>query len=83
MEIRRDDSKRRFVAETGGQPAHLFYAMAGPETMNIVSTFVPPEARGAGIGQQLVEAAVAYAKKRDWEVVATCSFARRVLSGRP
>lgn len=71
------------MAETGGQPAHLFFAMAAPATMNIVSTFVPPEARGAGIGRQLVDAAVEYAESRGWEVEATCSFARKVLDAAP
>ena len=51
--------------------------------MRIEYVEVSPELRGAGLGQQLVEKAVAFAKEANLRVVPICSYARAVIQRDP
>jgi len=59
--------------------AVLRYKLQNQKLLNIISTDVVPELRGRGIGMQLVEEAIAYARMKNYKVVADCSFAHTVL----
>jgi predicted GNAT family acetyltransferase len=54
---------------------------AGVLQINYVE--VRPEARGAGLGRQLVEAAVHWARDHQLTVVPLCSYARSVIQADP
>lgn len=57
----------------GGRPAELTWRALGP--LRIADhTFVPDEARGRGIAQQLVEALVADAREAGFRIVPQCSY---------
>ena len=80
MDIEFDPSGQRFFVSVDGREAHLHYVMLEDRnTMNIVGTYVPPEARGKGVGRELVEAARQLAAEKGWALQATCWYARRVL----
>ena len=51
--------------------------------MRIEYVEVSPELRGTGLGQQLVEKAVAFAKEANLRVVPICSYARAVIQRDP
>ncbi len=56
-----------------GRPAELTWRALGP--LRIADhTFVPPEMRGGGVAQQLVEALVADARREGFKIVPQCSY---------
>ena len=46
-------------------------------------TFVPPELRGRGVAQQLVEALVADAREQGFKIEPTCSYVEALFRRRP
>ena len=59
-----------------------FLEFTRPDTgvMRIEYVEVDPELRGTGLGRQLVEKAVAFAKDNQLRVVPICGYARSVIS---
>jgi predicted GNAT family acetyltransferase len=51
--------------------------------MRIEYVEVSPDLRGTGLGRQLVEKAVTFAKEADLKVVPICSYARAVIQRDP
>ena len=74
---------KRFVARTGSGEAELTYKERDGRVLDLVHTFVPPEARGQGVGEELVESAFDYARKNDYRVKASCPFVRSWLEEHP
>jgi uncharacterized protein len=62
-----------------------FLEFTRPEVgvMRIEYVEVSPELRGTGLGRQLVEKAVAFAKETSLQVVPICSYARAVIQRDP
>ena len=62
-----------------------FLEFTRPEVgvMRIEYVEVSPDLRGTGLGKQLVEKAVAFAKDADLKVVPICSYARAVIHRDP
>jgi predicted GNAT family acetyltransferase len=62
-----------------------FLEFTRPEVgvMRIEYVEVSPELRGTGLGRQLVEKAVAFAKEASLQVVPICSYARAVIRRDP
>lgn len=63
------------------RPAELTWHLRG-EARVIDHTFVPPEMRGKGIAQQLVEAIVADARAGGFGIVPQCSYAEALFRRR-
>lgn len=72
-----------FVDENGERQAELVYRRPGGDEMNIYHTEVSPKFRGEGIGQDLVAAAVDFARKNGLRIIATCPYAKKVIDERP
>ena len=77
IEITRSDETTHgsYHAELPGvaRPAELTWVARGP--LRIANhTFVPPEMRGRGVAQQLVEALVADARAQGFKIVPQCSY---------
>ena len=62
--------------------AYLSYVRSDG-ALDIQHTIVPPELSGQGIGGEMVQEAVAFARAEGLEVVATCSYARAWLDKHP
>lgn len=77
--IQHDKEEQVFYAELGGAVAELTYTIPSDDSINMMHTYVPEEFRGNGIGEQLVEAALAYAKQNDYRVIPSCSFVARYV----
>ena len=70
-----------FVLERDGRRmGYLAYTLPSPTAISIDYVEVDPSLRGAGMGNKLVDAAVAWARESERSVQARCSFARSVLN---
>lgn len=82
--VQQDQENQRFTKEVEGRISMLKYIMAdGGKTIDLYSTFVPPELRGRGIAEDLVKAALDYAEARHLQVIASCSFVQKFISRHP
>jgi predicted GNAT family acetyltransferase len=70
-----------FVLERAGKRlGNLDYTLTQDKVMTIDYVEVDRSLRGTGMGNRLVDAAVAWARESKLEVQARCSFARAVLN---
>ena len=81
--IEHDATKHRFVARLPEGEAYLAYAPGGAHTIDLQHTVVPEPARGAGVGDALVRAAVDYARAHKQQVIPTCPFVAEWISEHP
>ncbi len=63
--------------------AEMVYTLPGENVMLIEHTEVSEALRGRNVGIELVHAAVEYARHHGMKIIATCSFAGKVLSKKP
>jgi predicted GNAT family acetyltransferase len=69
-----------FVLRVDGERlGFLEYTRPEAGVMRIEYVEVAPELRGSGLGQQLVEKAVAFARDASLKVIPICSYARAVI----
>lgn len=65
----------RYVADLApGSEAEMTYRMAEQDVMVIDHTGVPPAFRGRDVALQLVEAAIADARREGFRIVPRCSY---------
>lgn len=73
--VRHEPDAQRFAADVGAEePAVLTYETAADGTLDLQHTIVPPEARGRGVADALVRAAVAHARGAGVRLVPTCPY---------
>lgn len=73
-----------FVLRIDGERyGFLEFTRPGVGVMRIENVEVSPELRGTGLGRQLVEKAVAFAREASLKVVPICSYARAVIQRDP
>jgi predicted GNAT family acetyltransferase len=66
----------------GSATARLSFHVEGKE-MHFDSTYTPEQHRGKGIGSQLIEAGIDYAKKMGLKIVPVCSFSVEYFKKHP
>ena len=77
-----NEQQHRFEVQLDEGLALLEYELKGDE-LALVHTEVPPTRQGQGIGTQLIEAALLYAKTRNAKVIPECPFVRSYLREHP
>ena len=77
-----NSSQHRFELEVGGRTAVLIYQRK-PGTLRLIHTEVPVELRGQHLGEALVLAAVAAARREQLGIEASCPFARAYFERHP
>ena len=82
MQVSQDSSRHRFEVHAPEGVAHLAYDLSDGRLV-LIHTEVPSNLEGRGIGGQLVQAAVAFAKQEQLKVVPLCPFARTYLRRHP
>lgn len=86
MDIQRQEHRRKgafFIDEDGEWVAELTYVRTGANTMVIDHTEVDPKFRGENIGQDLVAAAVEYARENDLKIKPLCPYTRKMIEATP
>jgi predicted GNAT family acetyltransferase len=79
--IRHQPSDSEFVLDREGRRlGYLAYSLSQDKVLTIDYVEVDRSLRGSGMGNRLVDAAVAWARENDLTVKARCSFARAVLA---
>lgn len=75
---------RIFVQDQAGRLlAQISFPTIADGLANFTSTFVDPSLRGQGIGDQLVQAAIAKVKEHGMKAVVTCSYVRAWFNKHP
>jgi predicted GNAT family acetyltransferase len=85
MEIQRDEHGRKgafFIDENGEWIAELTY-VNNNGIMTIDHTEIDEKLRGEGIGEDMVRAAVEYAREKGLKINAVCPYAKKVIEQTP
>ena len=72
-----------YIEENGERLAELLYFKSAPGEITIYHTEVKEKFRGEGIGQDLVAAAVKYARENKLKINVTCPYAKKVIDRVP
>ncbi len=86
MDIQHQDDGHngRFYIETNHTPiAELTYVWSGNTAFTIDHTFVDGSLRGQGVAKHLLDAAVAFARRKNARIVPLCSYARVMFERDP
>ena len=86
MDIQQEDtaSKGRFYYTIdGAEKAIMTYSHAGSDKIIIDHTQVDESLQGQGIGYELVDAAVQYAREKELKIMPLCPFVNSVFKKKP
>jgi predicted GNAT family acetyltransferase len=83
MKVTHEPSRNRFSARVGGGEARLGYVHRGNGVLELLHTEIPLAAQGHGVGNQLAEAAFAYARENSLRVIPSCPFIQHWLASHP
>jgi predicted GNAT family acetyltransferase len=83
MEILHDPANRRFYFSGPDGNGELTYEESDPGVLELDHTWVDPEIRGQGYGDQLARAALAWARVQGKRVVPLCPFVRHYIDRHP
>ena len=72
-----------FIEDDDRQIALMTYKKSGDGVITIDHTEVNPDFRGEGLGEDLVEAGVKFARENNLKIVPNCPFAKKVIDEVP
>lgn len=77
-EIINDKQGSRFVWDVNGQEVYVLYT-EDKESLDLYSTYTPPQLRGQGLAAKVVLAAFEYANEQNLKVIPSCWYVRKFL----
>ncbi|HVR97096.1 MAG TPA: GNAT family N-acetyltransferase [Thermoanaerobaculia bacterium] len=80
--VQHDEASHKFFIQVDGKQATLEY-QEGPGRWDFLHTYVPPEARGQGVADVLVQHALDEARRRGLQFVPSCPFVRGFVERHP
>lgn len=86
LDIQHDAANTRFVASVEGGEAVLQYKHRGHQregVFDLISTYVPKEARGNDVGSELVGHVLDWAASKGKKIIPTCPFIANYLEENP
>jgi uncharacterized protein len=83
MTVQQDTERSRFVVALPDGEAQLVYALSGDTAIDLQHTEVPPSDQGHGVADELVRAALSYAREHELRVIATCPYVQVWLRRHP
>ncbi len=80
-----DDGKKGtfYIAEEGKQLAEMTYVWAGANLFIVDHTEVDSSLEGKGVGKQLVQHAVEFAREKGLKMIPLCPFTKAVIDKTP
>lgn len=72
-----------FIPQDGKHLAEMEYTWAGTDKFIIEHTMVSEELKGQGVGRQLLDRAVAFAREKQIKIMPLCPFAKSVFDKEP
>lgn len=81
-EIINDKKGSRFLMEVEGMDVYVLYA-EDKETIELYSTYTPPQLRGNRLAERVVRFALDYAKEKNLKVIPSCWYVKRFLERYP
>lgn len=72
-----------FIERDGEWIAEMTYRKSGEDTIIIDHTEVDESLKGKGVGKNLVEKGVNFARENNLKIVAECSFVKKVIDETP
>jgi len=82
MQIQQENNDQRgsfYIEENNQRIAELAYTWRGDDKISIDHTEVDESLEGKGIGSQLVEHVVAFARETGIKIIVYCAFAKTVF----
>ena len=86
MDIKREEHGRHgafFIEEDGEWIAEMTYVRQQNNTIVIDHTEVDEKLRGQGVGEQMVKAAVDFARENNLKIKPICPYTRRIIDETP
>lgn len=83
MHVRHDPDRSRFFLPLPDGDAEIVYAPFSEDVLDLQHTEVPPSGRGSGIADDLIRAALSYAREHGMRVMASCPYVRAWLRKHP
>lgn len=77
-EVINDKQGSRFVLSVEGNEVYVLYT-EDKDTVELYSTYTPPQLRGKGLASVVVKAALEYAKEKKLKVVPACWYVRKFI----
>lgn len=78
-----DRDHYRFYLEIDSEEIYLKYSLQPDGVLNIYKAFVPEPLRGRRLGENLMRAAVDYARKMDYKIKPSCSYVSSYFEKNP
>ena len=72
-----------FIGEENNELAKITFVPTGENKIIIDHTYVSEAARGQGLGEQLVERVVQYARENNKKIIPLCPFAKLQIGKNP
>lgn len=83
VDVVHEPARRRFLARWEEHESQLVYLEVDPHTVDFRNTYVHPSARGKGVGEKLVRAALEWARAEGMTVIPSCWFVETVVRRHP
>jgi uncharacterized protein len=83
LKVEHEPAKHRFAVHLPEGEGELVYAQPSSQVLDLVHTGVQPTLKGRGVGDALVQAAVAYARDKGMRIVPTCPYVQHWLKSHP
>ncbi len=82
MEIKEDKTGKKgefYIENNGERIAKIQFLDSADSTITVYHTEVDASLRGKGVGEELVERVVKYARDNNLKIVATCPYAKKLI----
>ena len=86
MKIQQEDNGKKgsfFMEENGKRVAEMVYVWAGEQSFIVEHTEVDPSLEGKGVGRQLVQYAVEFAREKNLKLIPLCPFTKATIDRTP
>lgn len=81
--VEHDKKYQQFSIALGEEEAELAYATPAEKVLDFTHTYVPEDARGNGVANELIKEGFKYAEENGYRIIATCPAVKTYLQRHP